>query len=220
MVKKISDLDVSNTPILAVPENSKEAYFINPKFLRIVPGLSSELFVSGFLNGNTGDTGGGVPPGGDGGNQNTKAPSLADIVGTPVQEVYYDQQGLLKVKVTFTINNSSPDPIIGFDARVATNLTTPVNTTQPFVSPSSGTAGFATFTSTDGSWSNFPTSYTYQWKFNDQGSTWVSIAGATSKTYSPAANYVSLYGNGLRCYVTATNDAGTSTIYSNTVTVN
>lgn len=216
MVKKVSDLDVSNTPLLVVPENSKEAYFINPKFLKKVEGISSELFAGGSLNGSS--PGGGVPPSGDNGGTTTKSPSLDDIIGTPVQETYYDQ-GVLKVKVTFTIKNSSQDPIVGFDARIAVSVTTPVNTAQPFVTPGTGSAGSTLFTSTNGTWSNFPTLYEYQWKFNDQGSTWVSIAGATNQTYTPPANYVSLYGSGLRCYVTATNEAGTSTIYSNTVTV-
>jgi hypothetical protein len=95
----------------------------------------------------------------------------------------------------------------------------PVNTVAPSVSPSSGTAGSTTFSSTTGSWNNSPTSYSYQWRYLDQGSTWLAISGATSSTYLPPSNYVSLYGSSLRCYVTATNSGGSATANSNTVTV-
>lgn len=91
----------------------------------------------------------------------------------------------------------------------------------PTVSPSSGTAGTTTFYCSTGDWTSSPTSYSYQWKYNDQGSLWVSISGATSSSYTPPSNYVSLYQSGLRCYVTATNAGGSSTpsYNSNTVTV-
>jgi len=110
------------------------------------------------------------------------------------------------------------------DARTplsATKPSPPSIITQPTVSPSSGTAGTTQFTSGTGSWSGSPTSYTYQWRYNDQGSTWIAISGATSSTYTPPSNYVSLYGSGLRCYVTAYNENGASTpaYNSNTTTV-
>lgn len=95
----------------------------------------------------------------------------------------------------------------------------PVNTVPPSVTPSSGTAGSTQFSSTTGTWSNSPTSYAYQWQFLDQGSTYLSISGATSSTYTPPSNYVSLYGSYLRCRVTATNSGGSTSANSNTVTV-
>jgi hypothetical protein len=97
-------------------------------------------------------------------------------------------------------------------------VSAPVNTVAPSVTPSSGTAGSTTFSSTTGTWSNSPTSYSYQWRFLD-GSSWLSISGATSSTYTPPSNYVTLYGSSLRCYVTATNSGGSNTANSNTVTV-
>jgi hypothetical protein len=119
MVKKVSDLDVSNTPLLIVPENSKESYFINPKFLRTIEGVSPDLYRNGSLSG-------WVPKEGfpeDAlGVEERIAPSLDDIVGTPIQEKYYEQ-GKLKVKITFTLKNTSSDPIVGFDARVASTVT-------------------------------------------------------------------------------------------------
>lgn len=94
----------------------------------------------------------------------------------------------------------------------------PVNTVAPSVTPSSGTAGSTTFSSTAGTWTNSPTSYSYQWRFLD-GTSWLAISGATSSTYTPPSNYVTLYGSSLRCYVTATNSGGSNTANSNTVTV-
>lgn len=97
----------------------------------------------------------------------------------------------------------------------------PTIVTAPTVTPSTGTAGTTTFYCSTGDWTSSPTSYSYQWKYNDQGSLWVSISGATSSSYTPPSNYVSLYQSGLRCYVTATNAGGSSTpsYNSNTVTV-
>ncbi len=97
----------------------------------------------------------------------------------------------------------------------------PVNTVAPSATPSSLVAnGSNSVSSTVGSWNNTPTSYSYQWRYLDQGTTYLPISGATSSTYTPPSNYVSLYGSSLRCYVTATNSAGSTIANSNTVTVN
>ena len=214
MVKKVSDLDVSNTPLLIVPENSKESYFINPKFLRTIEGVSPDLYKNGSLSGwNPGG-------GGGGGGGNNLAPSLDDIVGTPVQEKYYEQ-GKLKVKVTFTLKNSSAEPIIGFDARVATSLTAPTSLTSPFLSPGTGTLGSTAFSVTNGTWANFPTSYSYQWRYLTSGG-WTSYGGATSATWTPPSSLSTTFGflYTIACNVTATNAAGSTTAISNSVSVN
>jgi uncharacterized repeat protein (TIGR02543 family) len=100
-----------------------------------------------------------------------------------------------------------------------TQVFAPVNTVAPSVTPSTGTAGSTTFSSTTGSWNNSPTSYSYQWQYNDQGSTWLSISGATGSTYLPPSDYVSIYGSSLRCAVTASNSGGSNVAFSNAVTV-
>lgn len=105
---------------------------------------------------------------------------------------------------------------------VSAPLTAPVNTLAPAVTPTTGTAGVTTYTSTTGTWTGNPTpTYAYQWQTNDQGSLWVSISGATSSTYSPASNYTSVYNNTLRCRVTATNSQAPSGVaaFSNEVVV-
>ena len=103
-----------------------------------------------------------------------------------------------------------------------TTTSAPVNTVAPVASPSSGYVGSTTFSTTNGSWSGSPTSYAYQWQYDDSypsGSTWLSISGATSSTYSPPSNYFSLgYTASIRCRVTATNSGGSTAAYSNTVT--
>ena len=96
----------------------------------------------------------------------------------------------------------------------------PVNTVAPSVTPSSGTAGATTYSTTDGTWNNSPTSYTYQWQYLDQGTTYLSISGATSSSYSPPSNFSALgYSSPIRCRVTAANSGGSASAFSNTATV-
>ena len=80
----------------------------------------------------------------------------------------------------------------------------PTNTTAPAIS---GTAQVGqTLTCSQGTWSNAPTSYAYQWMRNG-----VAISGATASTYTPVAADV---GNPLTCTVTATNSGGTASVTS------
>lgn len=111
------------------------------------------------------------------------------------------------------------------DGRVAvtaTKPTVPTISVFPQVTPSTGTAGTTTYTSDTGTWNGSPTSYSYQWKYNDQGATFLNIPGATSSSYSPPSNFFTLgYLSPIRCYVTATNAIGNSTpAPSNQVPVN
>jgi hypothetical protein len=97
----------------------------------------------------------------------------------------------------------------------------PVNTVAPTIAPTSGTAGSTTYSVTsDGSWTNSPTSYAYQWQYNDQGSTFLSISGATSSSYLPPSNFFSFYVSPIRCRVTASNSGGAgSAAFSNQASV-
>ena len=97
----------------------------------------------------------------------------------------------------------------------------PINTVAPAVTPSSGNQGVATFTTTNGTWDPIDTDgvYAYQWQFYDSGSLYANISGATSSTFSPASNHISVYGTVLRCKVTATNSSGSTSATSNEVTV-
>ena len=85
----------------------------------------------------------------------------------------------------------------------------PANTVAPTVS---GTAVVGqTLTTTNGTWSNSPTSYTYQWY---RGAS--AISGETNSTYvlvqADAGNT-----SNIKCVVTATNAGGSASADSNTV---
>ena len=88
----------------------------------------------------------------------------------------------------------------------ATYLPAPVNTAPPTVS---GTAQQGqTLTEHHGSWTNGPTSYSYQWlQCNNEGANCSAIAGATKQTYEVLASDV---GHTLRVQETATNAGGSS----------
>jgi hypothetical protein len=78
----------------------------------------------------------------------------------------------------------------------------PVNSVAPVVSGSL-TQG-STLTTTNGTWTNSPTSYHYQWYNSSTG----AISGATSSTYATQASDV---GDDIYCAVTAINAGGDST---------
>lgn len=100
-----------------------------------------------------------------------------------------------------------------------TFIPAPTNTVAPSVTPSTGTAGVTSYSTTNGTWTGSPTSYSYQWQYRDSGSIYVSISGATSSSYTPPSDYVSTYGTVLRCVVTATNGGGSTSANSNDVSV-
>lgn len=87
----------------------------------------------------------------------------------------------------------------------------PVNTVAPTVS--GGNFVHATLTTTNGTWDNNPTSYTYQWK--DDG---VDIGGATSQTFDVTSTQI---GGAITCVVTASNagGAGDPEASSNSITI-
>lgn len=127
-----------------------------------------------------------------------------------------------------TLSGSSS--IVIYDGRSATRssgpstapqVLPPSNTAVPVVSPSSGTAGSTTFSTTNGSWTNSPTSYSYRWEYRESSLLWPGAPGTnTNSTYTPPSNFASIYGNSLRCTVTATNDGGSASASSSPATVN
>jgi hypothetical protein len=87
------------------------------------------------------------------------------------------------------------------------------NTAAPAISGQSVQG--QTLTTSNGSWTNTPTSYVYQWQDCDTtGANCTNISGATSSTYTLAATDV---GRTIRSSVTATN-AGGSTLASSAAT--
>jgi lysophospholipase L1-like esterase len=86
----------------------------------------------------------------------------------------------------------------------------PTNTSLPTImgTPQQGQV----LTATNGSWSNSPSGYGYQWRRCDTGgASCGDITGAVSQTYSPVAADV---GWALRVAVTASNGAGSATALS------
>ncbi|MBM3670450.1 MAG: hypothetical protein FJW97_10680 [Actinobacteria bacterium] len=93
-------------------------------------------------------------------------------------------------------------------ARVATAAVL-TNSAAPTVSPATGIAVGSVLTTTNGTWSATPSSYTYQWQrcTSTVTSTCATIAGATAITYTTVAADA---GQFLRSGVTAVNASGAS----------
>lgn len=87
---------------------------------------------------------------------------------------------------------------------------TPTNTTLPVISGNLGVG--KTLTTTNGTWSNGPTAFSYQWQGCDSsGNNCTVIAGATASTYTLASTDA---GKTIRVVVTATNSSGSTTVTS------
>src|SRR4029077_5788128 len=86
----------------------------------------------------------------------------------------------------------------------------PTNTSPPTIS---GTAQpGSTLAAVQGSWSNEPTSFTYQWlQCDGEGNNCGAIAGATGQSYVPVAQDI---GHTLRVQEGASNAGGTSAAVS------
>lgn len=90
-------------------------------------------------------------------------------------------------------------------------LSVPLNSVAPSITGAS-LAQAAVLTANEGLWTNTPTSYTYQWQADTSGNgTFVSIGGATAKTYTIAVGQA---GDAIRVQVTAVNPAGSSSAAS------
>jgi hypothetical protein len=95
-------------------------------------------------------------------------------------------------------------------AHFAAAFTAPANTTVPSIGGTT-TEGH-TLSTSNGSWTGNPTSYSYQWRRCDSGGSSCSdISGATSSSYVLATEDV---GQTLRVVVTATNAGGSGTANS------
>jgi hypothetical protein len=100
--------------------------------------------------------------------------------------------------------------VVGGSANAA-SAAAPENVTPPTISgtPAEG----QTLTASNGTWSNTPTSFTYQWlRCNTSGGSCVSISGATQKTYTLQS---ADGGRTIRVRVTAQNADGSASATSN-----
>src|SRR6202042_3993289 len=92
----------------------------------------------------------------------------------------------------------------------ASSPAAPANTSAPVVSGQTGQGD--TLTTSNGSWSNGPASYAYQWEdCNSSGGGCSGISGATSGSYTLGSSDV---GHTIVAVVTATNAGGSSSAAS------
>jgi hypothetical protein len=99
---------------------------------------------------------------------------------------------------------------IGAGGALAASQAAPANTAPPTIS---GTPAVGqTLTANDGTWSNSPTSFAYQWlRCNGGGNSCVNVANGTQKTYTLVGADA---GHTMRVKVTATNADGSSSAQS------
>ena len=115
-----------------------------------------------------------------------------------------DGQGTCTPPTTFSLQIYVNSPI------TTSAVITPANTSVPTIS---GMTTFGeTLTSTIGTWSNSPTSYTYQWSRSaTSGGSYTNISGAVNSTHRLVAADVGQY---LKVTVTATSASGSASATS------
>lgn len=118
----------------------------------------------------------------------------------------------------------------GYGSATSGTITTPMQqkapefATDPVVTPSSGTLGSTTFSTTNGTMAanvTVPVTYSYQWQYLLNNFSYGDYPGATSSTWQPPYPFITefwLYN--IRCRVTATNSVGSASATSNQVSVN
>jgi hypothetical protein len=131
--------------------------------------------------------------------------------GFNVSSYSSDKAGAASVAMAWTISSTATNRQwagVGVSAKAAA-ASAPVNTVAPVAS---GTASVTSVLSTtNGTWSNTPTSFAYQWQ-NDG----TNISGATASTYTVVSGDA---GHTIRCVVTATNGSGSASANSNGIAI-
>ncbi len=115
------------------------------------------------------------------------------------------QHALTAVVIDTAGNTTTSSPI---NITVSNTGIPPTNTAEPVITGTVATGGLLA-TST-GSWSNSPTSYSYQWQLcGTDGTNCANINGATSQSYTVAASDA---GHTFTVQVTASNGSGSSSV--------
>jgi hypothetical protein len=104
----------------------------------------------------------------------------------------------------------------GRDNQASNTVTTtvtllPINTVAPTISTTGSTVGSVLTVTSNGTWLNSPSSYTYQWQRDS-----VNISAATSSSYTTIS---ADDGHAIEVVVTGVNGAGSSTARSNSVNI-
>jgi hypothetical protein len=104
------------------------------------------------------------------------------------------------------VNTSSAGAGVAYSA-ARSKVGAPYNTALPAIT---GTIKVgSTQTVSTGTWSNTPTSYSYQWQKSSDGISWINLDGATASTYSPTFDVANLQ---IRVSVSAVNAVDTATV--------
>ena len=126
--------------------------------------------------------------------------------------------------VVTAVNSTYSTSATSTSTSVSVSRPAPINTVQPTITPSSGTAGVTLYSvNSDGTWDPVDADgvYDYLWQSYDTPS-YISAPGTnTLSTYTPPSNFLTLgYLSPIRCRVTATNASGSTAAFSsNTATV-
>jgi hypothetical protein len=105
-------------------------------------------------------------------------------------------------------NTTSSGAGIAYSASTS-KVGAPYNTAAPAIT---GTVKVgSTQTATTGTWSNTPTSYSYQWQKSADGISWINISGETAATYVPTFDIANLQ---IRIVVSGINAVDTATVTS------
>ena len=104
------------------------------------------------------------------------------------------------------VNTSSAGAGVAYSV-ARSKVGAPYNTTLPAIT---GTIKIgSTQTVSTGTWSNTPTSYSYQWQKSSDGISWINLDGATASTYSPTFDVANLQ---IRVSVSGVNAVDTATV--------
>jgi hypothetical protein len=137
----------------------------------------------------------------------TSCTSISGATGQTYVVRAADAGHTLRATVTATNADGSSTANSNMTATVAAGTGTPANTVQPSVSGDAIVGG--TLVAENGTWTNAPTSFTYQWLQCDRfGGSCIEVTGATGRSYG--IRFADVEGT-LRVNVTAKNASGSAT---------
>lgn len=114
-MKNINDLSISNTGRVTVSENSADAAFVDPSYLKTVKG-PAKLKIGGNIELSL--SGDGTSDGVEDPSFDNKAPTLEDI-SVVSKGIYLNDKGEYRAKLTIKVRNSSGSKIKGVDAVIS-----------------------------------------------------------------------------------------------------
>ena len=132
----------------------------------------------------------------------------ADISGATSSTYALTSSEASKFVRVQVVNTTSSGAGIAYSAP-RSKVGTPFNTVLPAIT---GTLKIgSTQTVSTGTWSNTPTSYSYQWQKSSDGISWISLSGETANTYVPTFDVANLQ---VRVNVSGINAVDTATVSS------